>query len=299
MTGLARTGFDVLASGALAIAALISPSRSTAESVRTATSVPIQLGISHDLDSAVLAEHRIVNVVLPASYEQEPGRRYPVLYLIDGGIQQDLVHVTGAVRLGGIWGRSGEAILVGIETKDRRKELTGPTTDPELLKRFPTAGSSAKFRDFIRAEVKPFIERSYRTRGRDLVMGESLAGLFIVETYLAEPTLFDGYAAVDPSLWWDKEALSKAAAAKAGPAQRGRLLLVAAAKEQIEDPAAYKRLIATLRGAKLDACLMPRADQTHATIYQQLTPTVLQYLLPPAEPPSPEYGFVVTCADGV
>ena len=55
---------------------------------------------------------------------------------------------------------------------------------------------------------------AYRgTTFEDAVIGESLAGLFIVETYLREPALFDRYAAVSPSLWWDGQALSREAVA--------------------------------------------------------------------------------------
>ena len=168
---------------------------------------PITIGTTHSVASAPMGEARIVNVVLPAGYVKEPKKRYPVLYLIDGGLEQDLLHVAGAVHLGAVWARSAEAIVVGIETKDRRKELSGPTQDAELLKRYPTAGSSASFRGFIRDEVKPLITTHYRTNGRDVVLGESLGGLFIVETFMADPTLFDAYAAIDPSLWWDREAL--------------------------------------------------------------------------------------------
>jgi predicted alpha/beta superfamily hydrolase len=234
--------------------------------------------------------------VLPPSYAKESSRRFPVLYLIDGGVDQDLLHVAGAAQLGAIWGRSGDAIIVGIETKDRRKELAGPTTDPELLKRYPTAGSSSAFRTFVREEVKPLIERTYRTSGRDVVLGESLAGLFIVETYLVEPELFDAYGAVDPSLWWDKEALSLAAANRLNSGQRGRSFVMAVAKEQIEEPAAYQRLLKAMRSGDLENCLLSRPGQTHATIYQQLVPTMLQAMLPPAEPAPAEYGFTVTCS---
>jgi hypothetical protein len=257
---------------------------------------PIEIGRSHSLKSVPLAEQRIVNVLLPDSYGKEPGRRYPVLYLIDGGVHQDLLHVAGVVQLGAIWGRSGEAIVVGIETRDRRRELVGPTHDLELLKRYPTAGSSAEFRAFIRTEVQPLIERSYRTNGRDAVLGESLAGLFVAETYLVEPSLFDAYAAVDPSLWWDKEALSLAARAQIGDRQRGRPLFLAIAKEQSEEPAASRRLVSLLRAGAATLCAVARPDLTHATIYQQITPQAVQYLLPPAEPPPPAYGFNMDCS---
>jgi predicted alpha/beta superfamily hydrolase len=248
------------------------------------------------LKSEALREQRVINVVLPASYGSNPTRRYPVLYLIDGGLDQDLLHIAGVVRLGAMWGRSAEAIVVGIETRDRRKELAGPTRDPDLLKRFPTAGSSASFRRFIRHEVKPLVESSYRTTPQDAVLGESLAGLFIIETYVTEPSLFDRYGAVDPSLWWDKAALSRTAGKKVGPSQQKHPLLIAIAKEQSENADPYHRLIASLQAAKLTPCLFPQIAQTHATIYQQVAPAVLQHLLPPDEPPAAEFGFKPACA---
>ena len=264
-----------------------------------AASAPLEIGRSHDLESKALAEHRTVNVVLPSSYGKEPGRSYPVLYVIDGGLHQDLLHVAGVVHLGALWGRSSEAIVVGIETKDRRRELVGRTKDPELLKRYPTAGSSARFRDFIRTEVKPLVERSYRTNGRDVVLGESLAGLFVTETYLLEPSLFDAFGAVDPSLWWDKEALTLTAGSEVGDLQKGRPLFIAIAKEQSEEPAASKRLVTALRERELTFCVAARPDLTHATIYQQITPQAVQYLLPPTEAPPPAYGFGPNCSNKV
>jgi predicted alpha/beta superfamily hydrolase len=243
-----------------------------------------------------MREARIVNVLLPAGYAKNPEKRYPVLYLIDGGLEQDLLHVAGAVHLGAVWGRSAEAIVVGIETKDRRKELSGPTKDAELLKRYPTAGSSASFRGFIRDEVKPLITTHYRTNGRDVVLGESLAGLFIVETYMADPTLFDAYAAIDPSLWWDREALSRKAAVQVGIGQKAKQVYLAIAKEQAETPAPMQRVAGAVQEAGSPMCLAWRQDLLHATIYQQLTPQALQFLLPPAEQPPPETGFNVQCS---
>ena len=264
---------------------------------------PITIGAAHRIDSTQLKEARIVNVVLPAGYAKHPDRTYPVLYLIDGGVEQDLLHVAGAAQLGSVWGRSADAIVVGVETQDRRRELVGPTRDPALLKRYPTAGASAAFRAFLRDEVKPLIARTYRTNGRSAVIGESLAGLFIVETYLAEPEMFDAYAAIDPSLWWDGEALSRTAAgkvgvaanAKAGATRHARPIYLAMAREQAETPAAMTRIVDAVRSARGRWCLARRPDLLHATIYQQLTPQALQFLLPPATPPSPEFGFTIGC----
>lgn len=281
--------FPLVILSALAMAA-------TAPAQTLTTSAPIQIGVSHSIISEPLKESRRLNVVLPNGYATQPDKRYPVLYVIDGGVDQDLLHVSGAAHLGAMWGRNAEAIVVGIETKDRRRELVGPTADPELLKKYPTAGQSAAFRRFIATEVKPLVERTYRTNGNDLVMGESLAGLFIVETYMMESALFDGYAAIDPSLWWDKEALSRRADGMIGPKQRNRALYLAMAKEQAEEPAAIHRVIGKAANAGGRFCLAARPDLTHATIYQQLSPQALQFLLPPAEAPAPEFGFEVKCS---
>ena len=69
-----------------------------------------------------------VNVVVPLDYAKQPEKRWPVVYVIDGGVGQDLVHVAGTAWLGAMWGRNQDAIVVGIATKDRRAELVGPTT---------------------------------------------------------------------------------------------------------------------------------------------------------------------------
>jgi predicted alpha/beta superfamily hydrolase len=42
-------------------------------------------------------------------------------------------------------------------------------------------------------------------------VGESLAGLFVVETLLLEPKMFDTYLAFDPSLWWNNVQLANQA----------------------------------------------------------------------------------------
>lgn len=271
--------------------ALIACAPLAAASVR-----PIEIGKAHTIDSSALREARTVTVVLPPDYAKDASRRYPLLFVIDGGIGQDLLHVAGVAWLGAMWGRNASAIVVGIETKDRRRELVGPTSDPELRNKYPTAGRSADFRRFIATEVRPMIERYYRTNGKAAVIGESLAGLFIVETYMVQPELFDGYAAIDPSLWWDKEALSRRAAAEIGERQAGRRLFVAMAREQSEEPAAMQRVASRAALAGPRFCLVKRPDLTHATIYQQLSPQAVQFLLPPAEPPAPEFGFEVQCS---
>ena len=256
---------------------------------------PIVLGETFGLPSPIMGSERTINVHLPPGYATS-GKRYPVLYLIDGGVDQDFIHVVGASVLGAEWGRQRDAIVVGIATKDRRDELTGPTADPALLAKYPTAGHSERFRRFIRDEVKPWVAARYRTDGSDGVVGESLAGLFIAETWLREPDLFDSYAAISPSLWWDNAALVTAAPALVGKAQAGHRLMIATAEEGAKEAAFDARFLAALKGAR-GLCFVPHRELTHATIYHAVVPAALQFLFPTAEKLDPQFGFTTGCPE--
>lgn len=237
-------------------------------------------------------DQRQVNVYLPEGYAQG-NKRYPVLYLIDGGLSQDFLHIAGTSALGEVWGRSEPVIVVGIESKDRRAELIGSLGTAAQHKQYPTAGQSAAFRAFLRDTIKPLIAANYRTNGDDGVIGESLAGLFIVETWLREPGLFHRYAAIDASLWWDDGALSKAAAGLlAGQPKRGPLFLTYS-NEGPETADAAQR-VARVGGPLV--CLSARTDLTHATAYHVLSPQALQFLFPTANKQDPEWGFEVPCS---
>jgi predicted alpha/beta superfamily hydrolase len=77
-------------------------------------------------------------------------------------------------------------ILVGIENTERRRDLSGPTENPEDKKVAPRVGGSAAFRTFLRMELIPLISAKYRTTRERAIIGESLAGLFTVETFFLD-----------------------------------------------------------------------------------------------------------------
>jgi predicted alpha/beta superfamily hydrolase len=253
--------------------------------------VPITIGETH-LVSYADGDQRQVNIYLPEDYAKD-GKRYPVLYLIDGGLSQDFLHVAGTSALNALWGRSPSVIVVGIETKDRRAELIGSPGNGEQHKQYPTAGQSARFRAFLRDQVKPLVQTRYRTSGEDGVIGESLAGLFIAETWLREPGLFDRYAAIDASLWWEDGALSKAASGQLAAKQPRGPLFLTYSNEGADTSVAAQRL-AGVGGALV--CLSPREDLTHATAYHVLSPQALQFLFPTDNKHDPKWGFEVPCS---
>lgn len=246
---------------------------------------PIVIGRSYTVPSAALDAQRTVNVWLPPGYA-EGEERYPVIYLIDGGLAQDFEHIAGLAQLGALSWLTQEFIVVGVETADRRRELAFPVErDAELRQEYPTAGESATFRRYLVDEVKPFVEARYRTSGEDAVLGESLAGLFIVETLLREPEAFDTYIAMDPSTWWDEGRLSEEAAALLARHATGpRRLWLSVGKETLEESGPTERLLAAVRERpEVELHYEPRPHLTHATIYHPTAWEALQALYPRPE----------------
>ncbi len=232
---------------------------------------PIIIGQSYALSSAVLGTTREINVWLPPGYA-ESGRSYPVLYLLDGGTTwQDFHHISGLAQLGTVNGTTRDIILIGIASVDRRNELALPTENPELIARYPTHGQSERFRRFIADEVQPFVESRFRTNGETALMGESLAGLFVVETFLKEPQMFDAWVAVSPSLWWDGGRLAQQSGAHLRDhSNDARTLILTTGNEGAEAQALMETLTANLREHArpgLTWTFQPRPDETHATIY--------------------------------
>lgn len=263
--------------GWLAAALLALPAPLTAQDGE-----PIVVGETFRLPSAALGSQRTINVWLPPGYAESEAR-YPVIYLIDGGLAQDFQHISGLAQLGALSLLTQEFIVIGVETVDRRRELAFPIErDAQLKRDHPTAGESDLFRRYLVDEVKPFVAAHYRTSGEDALLGESLAGLFIVEALLRRPEAFDTYIAMDPSLWWDNGRLSEEAAAlvaRHGPERRRLWLSVG--RETMEQAAPTEGLLAALRARPtIELHYQPRPALTHATIYHPTAWEALQALYP-------------------
>jgi predicted alpha/beta superfamily hydrolase len=169
-----------------------------------------------DFHSAFLDHDRDVLVWLPPGYETS-GRRYPVLYMHDG---QNLFEADTAFQQGEHW-RLGETataliehdaieplLIVGIyNTGDHRKDEYTPTRDVKL-----GGGKADDYGRMIIEELKPVIDRTYRTRpdaASTGIGGSSLGGL--VSLYLAfrHPQVFQRVAALSPSVWWNYRSILK------------------------------------------------------------------------------------------
>lgn len=230
---------------------------------------PLVMGETFDLDSRVLAERRVINVYLPPDYATS-GQRYPVLYMPDGGTNEDFPQITGLIDVSIKNEAIRPFIVVGVKNTERRHDLVAATTVAEEQKAAPHAGGSDHFRQFLRDELKPLIASHYRTTSESALVGESLAGLFVIETLLVEPTLFDVYIAVDPSVWWNQQAAVRTAAARFAAwsvPPKNVYVTTSDLKEMQDGVAVLLAAVAEHHPAGLDIHYDPLPDQTHDTIF--------------------------------
>ena len=250
---------------------------------------PIEFGETYTIQSETLGETRTINVWVPSHADEDPRAPYRVLYLIDGGTQQDWFHITGLAQLGALSWTFEPMVVVGIETDDRQNELTPRASDERYVAEFPTSGDAEDFRTFLTDEVKPFVEANFPVRDESALIGESLAGLFVADTYLKSPDAFDDYLAISPSLWWDDKALGvEAARLMSAHDYVGKRLFIAAADEG----GTMQDAIDQLYDAAVEAGVEVHFDdlsatETHATIFHQAALRAFRLLY--AEPPY-DYG---------
>jgi len=169
---------------------------------------PIPEHDSLTISSKFVNEDRVINIWTPPNYNESTDN-FPVLYMPDGGTKEDFPHIANTLEKLIKENRIPPYILVGIENTERRRDLSGPTKIEYDLKIVPNPGGSNNFRDFIKSELFIEINKRYRTNNKKAIIGESAAGIFVIETFLLDNDMFDYYIAMDPALWYNEQYLVK------------------------------------------------------------------------------------------
>ena len=183
----------------------------------------------YEMASKVTGQNYRISIALPYAYADEslriapffdkPLAAWPVVYLLDSDWLFGMV--TDTVRLMAWYGRTTDAIIVGIgypqEESIRetwRKGVAGRTHDltpmhsdnsdkynSEWLNLEVKTGGGGEFYQFIQQELIPLIDRDYRTDpAKRILAGHSHGGLFSVFAMFQKPALFRSYIASSPSL---------------------------------------------------------------------------------------------------
>jgi len=178
--------------------------------------------IKHEqFPSRYLRNQRDLIVYLPPGYDDQPLRRFPVLYLHDG---QNLFDGATSFIPGMDWhvgqtadqfiseGRVEPLIIVGIYNvgKQRLGEYT-PTRMPRL-----GGGRANRYAKFLLEEVRPLVKSEYRVLDgaeNTGIGGSSLGGLVSLYLGLRQPQVFGKIAALSPSVWWNERVILRFTAA--------------------------------------------------------------------------------------
>jgi len=173
----------------------------------------IVIGKINSINSTILNEERKIWVHVPEAnpeglYEK---KKYPVLYLLDGdahfssivGMMQQLSSVNGNTIC-------PKMIVVGIPNTNRTRDLTPTKGKPkpnEDNRWLAGSGGGENFMSFIEKELMPYIDSNYPTQPYKMLIGHSFGGLTVMNALVHHPNLFDGYVAIDPSMWWNERKL--------------------------------------------------------------------------------------------
>lgn len=163
-----------------------------------------------DVPDPVSGRDYQVFVQLPPSYDQEPDRRYPVLYVTDADYAFPIIRQIGRrVNLDGPVVE--EFILVGLSyaagdsgTVSRNRDYT-PTANGPSRASSVLHGQGPAYQTYLKTRVLPFIEDRFRADpARRVLLGHSYGGLLGAQILFTDPTLFQGYVLGSPSFWFDR-----------------------------------------------------------------------------------------------
>lgn len=194
----------------------------------------INIGKKYTLYSQRLKENREYWVYVPPEYDIQK-EKYPVIYLLDGEMNFFTMVAIQKAFTKGMYNYMPEAIIVGIINTNRTRDLT-PTKSS--LKRdgkvfFEDSGGAENFYNFLMEELRPDIEKTYRTNGYNILVGHSFGGLFTLNTLVHHLASFNSYIALDPSIWWDNKKIYEEAIKVWGKQDyKGIDLFIAMAKEE-------------------------------------------------------------------
>ena len=256
-----------------------------------------RLHVHRGFSSRYLPDSRDVMVYLPPGYEQEPERRYPVLYMNDG---QNLFDDETAYVRGRSWkmaesadaaiaaGEAEPLIVVGIANAGERRlaEYT-PTRDWKM-----GGGEADRYGRMLTEELLPYIATRYRVRPGTAstgLGGSSLGALAALYLGLAHADVFGRLAVLSPSVWWNHRvivSLVGETAPRLGP--RPKIWLDIGEGEGRKAVADVEMLERRLRsrgwrpGVELSYSLIPGATHDEAAWAMRVRP-MLQFLFPARE----------------
>jgi len=173
----------------------------------------IVVGKTYSYQSVFMNETIQYRVVLPYSYDLNPTKHYPVVYVLDGH-KPNVLSVSSTVGM--LWGydtSAPEVIIIGIPSNNRVRDYLSfhSTIDYEGVHNdwLADSGGGEHYHEYLRQEFIPHVEKLYRDNGHRIVVGHSFGGVFVLNEIFSEKPLFQAFIAIDPSFWFGDNFLQK------------------------------------------------------------------------------------------
>ena len=176
----------------------------------TVTGEPLVVPRAKEYDITSKINGLKYRVMVSTPRNADPGKRYPVFYLLDGNwyflpaAQSD--SATDPALLA--------AIFVGIGYPSDDAEIgrrrAYDLTPPGKLKDFfgSKAGGGDDFIRILLGEIKPLVETHYQVnQARQIIYGKSLGGLLVLHLLFVHPEAFQTYIAASPAIYWDNSSV--------------------------------------------------------------------------------------------
>lgn len=155
----------------------------------------------HHVESEAVGRGYHIYVMVPSGYDETDDRKYPTVYLLDGGGLFPMM--TAYYRYLNFGEEIPDAIIVGIsyggdtveEGNYRSTDYTAPSEERDYW------GGAENFQIFLSDELFPIVENAYASdTDRRVIFGQSIGGQFVLYTALTKPNLFWGHIASNPAL---------------------------------------------------------------------------------------------------
>ena len=236
-------------------------------------------------------EKRRLYIYTPLSYEYEPEKRYPVLYMFDG----HNVFYDADSTYGKSWGlgkyldyTQTELIVVALECNhgenfERLSEYSPYDFEGENTGFIKGRGKETM--DYFVYKLRPMINRNYRTlRGRDntFIGGSSMGGLMALYGILEYNRYFSEAAALSPAIWMNFNEICELI--KKSPAADDTLIYIDYGSEEMDFSPDIAEAFGNFggmlmqKGIALTARIVPGGTHSEASWEKQL-PFVISTLL--------------------
>ena len=156
-------------------------------------------------------KNRTIWIYLPENYSKTK-KKYPVIYMLDGqNLFDDLTSFSGEWRIDETFDqfyKEGklQAIVVGINNAgENRLNEYAPWKNEKY-----GGGSGDQFINFIISDLKPYIDKKYRTLSNSkntALFGSSMGGLISLYAGVKYPSIFGKIGIFSPAFWFAKEDL--------------------------------------------------------------------------------------------